>query len=244
MSYIKATGPTLYIRPISINELDVIRECVADWRADGVTLSEKETKVEVLNWVKQMKWALEETTYLKRKDESGHYILDIQNSEEWRSQGIKSVDGNGLTDPNTRISWVEGIFLRSDDTCVGINKAYWKDQDFQLEMTAMHPDYRGQGIWDEATKIGLKSLFIALPNVRSLTTWVPVEKRNTAGDQLATIAEETTDSTVTLADRIDEVTYDKRVITREQFLAWYNLPEQENLRNLYHKLEVIEEDLF
>ena len=47
MPYIKATGPNLYIRPISINELDAIRECVADWRADGVTLPEKEAKLEV-----------------------------------------------------------------------------------------------------------------------------------------------------------------------------------------------------
>lgn len=244
MPYIKATGPNLYIRPISINELDAIRECVADWRADGVTLSEKEAKLEVLSWVKQMKWALEETPYLKRKDESGNYILDIQSSEEWRAQGVKSVDGNGLTDLHTRVTWVEGIFLRSDDTCVGVTKGYWREQDFEHEMTAMHPDYRGQGIWEEADKVGLKTLFVALPNANSITTWVPIEKRNTTGAILVSDDIESNDSRVTLADRIDEVTYDKRVITREQFLAWYNLPEQESLRNLYHKLEVIEEDLF
>lgn len=243
MPYIKATGPNLYIRPISINEIDAVRECVADWRADGVTLPENQAKADILNWIQQMKWLNEKTPYLKRKDESGNYLLDIPDSGVWESEGVEGLDTD-ISEAETRIMWAEGIFLRSNDTCVGVTKGAFSHRKYFHSMTALHPSYRGQGIWEEADKIGLKTLFVALPNVESITTWVPVERKNTTGAILASDAVESSDSQITLADRIDEVTYDKRVVTREQFLAWYNLSEQENLRNLYHKLEVVEEDLF
>ena len=48
----------------------------------------------------------------------------------------------------------------------------------------------------------------------------------------------------TLTDRIDPTTYRNRTLTREAFLAWFNDPAQESVRNTPFEIELIHEDLF
>ena len=48
----------------------------------------------------------------------------------------------------------------------------------------------------------------------------------------------------TLTDRIDPITYRTRTITKEAFLAWWNDPAQEAVRNTPFETELIHENLF
>ena len=226
MLYAKTTGPNVYIRVITINELDAIRDAVSDWRADGTQTPEKQARQNVLEWVERMQWVHKETELYSHLDENGE--RDFKLAEDSPDMSY----------------WHEGIFLNSDDTCVGIVNGKFLDRVYYHYVTAIRPAWRGTGIYEEADALGSKTLFLTIPNLKHMVVRIPVGKENTSGTVMSQEDLGNTDGTIELADRIDPVTYHNRIITKEDFIAWYNLPEQETLRNTYYKYEIIEGDLF
>ena len=38
----KQTFPTIYLKPMTVNEKEAVRDAISDWRADGVEMTDDE----------------------------------------------------------------------------------------------------------------------------------------------------------------------------------------------------------
>jgi len=215
MGYAKPTGERLYIKYIKLEDKDLIKDALSDWRADGVTETDYEFTLRIKKWVDQNGRMLDDSEDV---DEDDFDVSKVLNRDCW---------------------WTEGIYLKSDDTLVGFTRGKFSGKDYYHYITAIRPSYRGNGYFEEAGAIGNKTLFIKYSLVDRIIAMIPIDQLNQANAQSSLDALGVDAERETLTDRIAPITYQRRVITKEQYIEWYNKDEQKSLRDAYFSLEEV-----
>ena len=214
MGYAKPTSERLYFKFIEIKDKDAIKDALSDWRADGVTESDYEFDLRIKKW-------LDQNTLM-------------------RSEGVAEEDDMKLENVMRRDCWwTEGIYLRSDDTCIGFTRGKFSGNCYYHYVTAIRPSYRGSGYFGECNLMGNKILFTTYTHIEKQISMIPVDELNKDNSYASLDALGTDDVRETRTDRIAPTTYQKKIITRDQFMEWYNKDEQKPLRDAYYKYEII-----
>lgn len=215
MGYAVPTGERLYTRFIKLEDKDAIKDALTDWRADGVMESDYEFTLRIQQWIDQNARMLDDSEDV---DEDNFDISKVLNRDCW---------------------WTEGIYLKSDNTLVGFVRGKFSGRDYYHYITAIRPSYRDNGYFEEAGEIGNKTLFIQYSLVNRIIAMVPIDQLNQANSHTSLDALGVDAERETLTDRIAPTTYQKRIITKEQYVEWYNKDEQKSLRDKYYNLEVV-----
>jgi len=214
MGYAKPTSERLYFKFIEIEDKDAIKDALSDWRADGVTESDYEFDLRIKKW-------LDQNTLM-------------------RSEGVAEEDDMKLENVMRRDCWwTEGIYLRSDDTCIGFTRGKFSGNCYYHYVTAIRPSYRGSGYFGECNLMGNKILFTTYTHIEKQISMIPVDELNKENSYASLDALGTDDVRETRTDRIAPTTYQKKIITRDQFMEWYNKDEQKPLRDAYYNYEII-----
>ena len=53
MAYAKQTFPTIYLKPMTLNEKEAVRDAISDWRADGVQMTDDDATTLIYQWCEQ-----------------------------------------------------------------------------------------------------------------------------------------------------------------------------------------------
>ena len=215
MGYVVPTGERLYTRFIKLEDKDAIKDALSDWRADGVVESDYEFTLRIQQWIAQNERMLDDSEDVDTDDFDASKIL---NRDCW---------------------WTEGIYLRSDDTCIGFVRGHFLERDYYHYVTAIRPAYRDNGYFEEAGEIGNKTLFIQYSLVNRLITMIPIDQLNQTNSHSSLDALGSSTERETITDRIAPTTYQRKIVTREQYVEWYNKDEQKAIRDKYYNLEVV-----
>ena len=227
MKYSKQTFPTIYIKYMTLNEKDAVLDALSDWRADGVQMTDDEATTLFYQWCEQMKapWA----EYTKSLGTENEYMVEPDPDQPFGT------------------SWAyDCIFRKSDDVCIGFQIGKFIGTRFHHSMTCIRPAYRNQGYYTELGEQGLKTLFIALKNVETFTSNVPV-KAGTLPSAIYDLYNGDTDwsagllRTQTLLDRIDPVEYQLYEIKKEDWLEWLDLPKNAAIKAATFSYEILDE---
>ena len=225
MIYAKISTTNVYHRPLTINELDAVKDALTDWRADGIMEDDDEFELRIKKWAEQNRYIhnVDTNAVFYNPESELYYTWNDNHNKTW---------------------WTEGIFLKSDDTCIGFTRGKFVDRYYRHHVTAFRPAYRKQGYYAESDLLGCRSIF-EIKGIEKEVVMIPTEYLNTNGSIISasTLLGDDEDD-VTLTDRIDPVTYRTRTITKEAFLAWFNDPAQEAVRNTPFEIELIHENLF
>ena len=214
MGYAKPTSERLYFKFIEIEDKDALKDDLSDWRADGVTESDEEFTLRVKKWLKQ--------------------------NERIRDEGVEEEDDLDMSRVlNRDCWWTEGIYLRSDDTCIGFTRGKFSGKAYYHYVTAIRPSYRGNGYFGECNLMGNKILFTTYTHIEKQISMIPVDELNKENSYASLDALGVDEERETKTDRIAPITYQRRIITRDQFLNWYNQDEQQPLRDAYYNYEII-----
>ena len=214
MGYAKPTSERLYFKFIEIEDKDALKDALSDWRADGVTESDEEFTLRIKKWLKQ--------------------------NERMRDEGVEEEDDLDMSRVlNRDCWWTEGIYLRSDDTCIGFTRGKFSGKAYYHYVTVIRPSYRGNGYFGECNLMGNKILFTTYTHIEKQISMIPVDELNKENSYASLDALGTDDVQETRTDRIAPTTYQKKIITRDQFMEWYNKDEQKPLRDAYYKYEII-----
>ena len=57
MIYAKLSSTNIYHRPLTMNELDAVKDALTDWRADGIMEADDEFELRIKKWVEQNRTA-------------------------------------------------------------------------------------------------------------------------------------------------------------------------------------------
>ena len=214
MGYAKPTSERLYFKFIEIEDKDALKDALSDWRADGVTESDYEFDLRIKKWLEQNKLM--------------------------RSEGVAEEDDLKVENVMRRDCWwTEGIYLRSDDTCIGFTRGKFSGNCYYHYVTAIRPSYRGSGYFGECNLMGNKVLFTTYTHIEKQISMIPDDQLNKENSYASLDTLGTDDEKETRTDRIAPTTYQKRIITRDQFIEWYNKDEQKPLRDAYYNYEII-----
>ena len=214
MGYGKPTSERLYLKFIKIEDKDALKDALSDWRADGVTESDEEFTLRIKKWLKQ--------------------------NERMRDEGVEEEDDLDMSKVlNRDCWWTEGIYLRSDDTCIGFTRGKFSGKAYYHYVTVIRPSYRGNGYFGECNLMGNKILFTTYTHIEKQISMIPVDELNKENSYASLDALGVDEERETKTDRITPITYQRRIITRDQFLDWYNQDEQQPLRDAYYNYEII-----
>ena len=225
MIYAKISSTNVYHRPLTINELDAVKDALTDWRADGIMEADDEFELRIKKWVEQNRYIhnVDTNAVFYNPESELYYTWNNNHNKTW---------------------WTEGIFLKSDNTCIGFTRGKFVNRCYRHHVTAFRPAYRKKGYYAESDLLGARSIF-EIKGIEKEIVMIPTEYLNTNGSIISAstlLGEDEED--VTLTDRIDPITYRTRIITKEAFLTWFNDPAQESVRNTPFEIELIHEDLF
>lgn len=225
MIYAKISSTNVYHRPLTINELDAVKDALTDWRADGIMEADDEFELRIKKWVEQNRYIhnVDTNAVFYNPESELYYTWNNNHNKTW---------------------WTEGIFLKSDNTCIGFTRGKFVNRCYRHHVTAFRPAYRKKGYYAESDLLGARSIF-EIKGIEKEIVMIPTEYLNTNGSIISAstlLGEDEED--VTLTDRIDPITYRTRIITKEDFLTWFNDPAQESVRNTPFEIELIHEDLF
>ena len=214
MGYAKPTSERLYFKFIEIEDKDALKDALSDWRADGVTESDEEFTLRIKKWLKQ--------------------------NERMRDEGVEEEDDLDMSRVlNRDCWWTEGIYLRSDDTCIGFTRGKFSGKAYYHYVTVIRPSYRGKGYFGECNLMGNKILFTTYTHIEKQISMIPVDELNKENSYASLDALGVDEERETKTDRIAPITYQRRIITRDQFMEWYNKDEQKPLRDAYYNYEII-----
>ena len=214
MGYGQPTSERLYTRFIKLEDKDAMKDALSDWRADGVTESDYEFTLRIKKWLKQ--------------------------NERMRDEGVEEEDNMDITKVMNRDCWyTDGIYLRSDDTCIGFTRGKFSGNCYYHYVTAIRPSYRGNGYFGECSLLGNKVLFTTYTHIEKQIAMIPDDQLNKDNSYASLDALGDDAERETLTDRIAPTTYQRRVFTRDQFMEWYNKDEQKSLRDAYYNYEII-----
>jgi len=217
----KVTGPTTYVKPLTINEKEAVRDAISDWRDDGVQMVDAEADLIIQHWVDQMTEG-RDAYFANMGGENEHHIED--GKATW---------------------WYECIFLKSDDTCIGVNVGRFDGLHYIHSFIAIRPAYRNQGYQKEVSEFTIKTLFTVIQNCESCKVSIPTDGGNLNSDQIALWKTDsswnnTTGKTKTLLDRVKPVEYQYMTITKAEYLTWLNLPANAAIKNGTFSYEIID----
>ena len=226
MAYMKQTFPTVYIKPMTVNEKEAVRDAISDWRADGVEMTDDEATTLIHQWCEQMKTA--DATFLAALGGENEYMVEPDAEQPLGT------------------SWrYDCIFRNSDNVCIGFQIGKFIGTRFHHSMTCIRPAYRNQGYYSELGDQGLKTLFIGLKNVETFTSNVPTAA-GTLPSSIYDLYNGDTDwsagllRTQTLLDRIDPVEYQLYEVKKADWLVWLDLPKNSAIKAatfLYEKID-------
>ena len=224
MIYAKLSSANIYHRPLTMNELDAVKDALTDWRADGIMEEDDEFELRIRKWVEQNRLIhnVDYNAIFYNPESEFYYTWNDSYNKTW---------------------WNDGIFLKSDDTCIGFTRGKFLDRCYRHYVSAFRPAYRKQGYYAESDLLGTRSIF-NIKGIEKEEVMIPTQYLNTTGSVMSSTSLGDDDGEVTLTDRIDPTTYRNRTLTREAFLAWFNDPAQESVRNTPFEIELIHEDLF
>ena len=214
MGYGKPTSERLYFKFIEIEDKDALKDALSDWRADGVTESDHEFTLRIKKWLKQ--------------------------NERMRDEGVEEEDDMDVSKVMNRDCWwTEGIYLRSDDTCIGFTRGKFSGNCYYHYVTAIRPSYRGSGYFGECNLMGNKILFTTYTHIEKQIAMIPDDQLNKENSYASLDALGVDEERETKTDRIAPITYQRRILTRDQFMEWYNKDEQKPLRDAHYNYEII-----
>ena len=202
-------GENIYKTHIRKEDKQAIIDATSDWRADG-QMDLEEFEYVFPRWLEQNEEILDHT-----EAQTG------QQGTDWWDE--EPVWGKSMT---------EGIYLKSDDTCIGFERCRILEWSMSNEITALVPSARENGYYIENSSLGLKTLFETF-GCRSIITQTPTSV-NTSKQPYKDI---TPTKVETRLDRITPVEYRETILTREWYTQWINEPEQSTLKNIpytYH----------
>ena len=154
MAYAKQTFPTIYLKPMTLNEKEAVRDAISDWRADGVQMTDDDATTLIYQWCEQMK--APHVAYFAEMGGENEYMVEADPEQPFGT------------------SWAyDCIFRNSDDVCIGFQIGKFIGTRFHHSMTCIRPAYRNQGYYSELGDQGLKTLFITMKNVETFTSNVP-----------------------------------------------------------------------
>ena len=181
MGYAKPTSERLYFKFIEIEDKDALKDALSDWRADGVTESDEEFTLRIKKWLKQ--------------------------NERMRDEGVEEEDDLDVSKVMNRDCWwTEGIYLRSDDTCIGFTRGKFSGNSYYHYVTAIRPSYRGSGYFGECNLMGNKILFTTYTHIEKQISMIPVDELNKENSYASLDALGTDDVRETRTDRIAPTT--------------------------------------
>ena len=143
MAYAKQTFPTIYLKPMTLNEKEAVRDAISDWRADGVQMTDDDATTLIYQWCEQMK--APHVAYFAEMGGENEYMVEADPEQPFGT------------------SWAyDCIFRNSDDVCIGFQIGKFIGTRFHHSMTCIRPAYRNQGYYSELGDQGLKTLFITM----------------------------------------------------------------------------------
>jgi len=225
MAYMKQTFPTIYLKPMTVNEKEVVRDAISDWRADGVEMTDDEATTLIHQWCEQMKTS--DATFRAALGGENEYMVEPDPEQ-----------------PLGRAWSYDSIFRNSDDVCIGFQVGKFIGTRYHHSMTCIRPAYRNQGYYTEAAEQGLKTLFLGLKNVETFTCNMPV-KAGTLSSKIYDLYNTDTDwsagllKTQTLLDRIDPVEYQLYEVRKADWLAWLDLSKNAAVKAATFSFELI-----
>ena len=87
--------------------------------------------------------------------------------------------------------------------------------------------------------MGNKIPFTTYTHIEKQISMIPVDELNKENSYASLDALGVDEERETKTDRIAPITYQRRIITRDQFMDWYNKDEQKPLRDAYYNYEII-----
>jgi len=200
MTHARATGNRIYTKIPTVADKAAFLDAMSDWRPDGVTPEDQELE-----------------DYFTQVTEQSAYALARLESQKSDPSYSFEADYKG---------WIyEAIYLKSDDTFIGISIGKMTYGTFYHQTVMFRPAYRGQGYASEYTILGYKTLFEGMSGCDEVYTRRPASP-STELQSISTMYDGTDiKNTLTLLDRIDPVEYHELVLTKEQWATWINLPE-------------------
>ena len=227
MATTKITFPTIYLKPMTVNEKEAVRDAISDWRADGVEMTDDEATTLIHQWCEQMKKPQE--AYFSAMGTENEFMVDPDTANEFGT------------------SWAyDCIFRNSDDVCIGFQVGKFIGTRYHHSMTCIRPAYRNQGYYSELGDQGLKTLFIGLKNVETFTSNVPTAA-GTLPSSIYDLYNGDTDwsagllRTQTLLDRIDPIEYQLYEVKKSDWLTWLDLPKNAALKAATFSYEKIDD---
>ena len=223
----RAIGTTIYERPLVVEaDMEILDRALVDWYAYAWLLTD-------------------ELTMLKNKWFKNNLYVDgisktkEQATTEFRAEGTLS---------NNFYHSVNGMFLISNNTCVGVSKGYVENLHYVNELVAIDPAHRGQGYLSESTIMGQKTLF-QIYGFKSTSSKFPINLPSEtpenatlvasleAGNHQMSKGDYTEVEQVNDAGRSVPLQYSISKMTKEEWEVWINLPENAAKKNASYTWE-------
>ena len=199
----RVIGEHIYKKLIEEEDKQAIIDATEDWRADKAMNLESFESI-FPRWLKHNQIIKD---YLSKQTEE-------PGTDWWFEEPCW---GKTLT---------EGIYLKSNDKCIGFERSRIIEGSFVSIVAALIPAEREKGYYIENSAVGLKTLFERL-GCLSFISKTPTSV-NTSKQPYKDI---TTISVETKLDRVEPVEYRETILTREWYTEWINAPEQSTLKN-------------
>ena len=132
----RVEGENIYKTHLEEKDKQAVIDATSDWRADG-EMDLEEFELVFPTW-------LEQNQFIKNHTDKQ---TEQQGTDWWYEEPCW---GKMIT---------EGIYLKSDDSCIGFERATILEWSFVNEITALVPSAREKGYYIENSALGLKTLF-------------------------------------------------------------------------------------
>jgi hypothetical protein len=200
----RIVGEHIYKKLIEEEDKQAIIDATSDWRADGAM--NLESFEYVFPWWLEHNQSIKD--YLSKQTEA-------PGTDWWFEEPCW---GKMLT---------EGIYLKSNDKCIGFERLRIIEGSYVSIVAALIPAERGKGYYIEHSAIGLKSIF-ETRGCLSLISKTPTSMVSSKQPY----KDITPISVDTKLDRVEPVEYRETVLTREWYTQWINKPEQSTIKNV------------
>ena len=215
------SNDNIYAQPIINRESDKenIIQARADWRADGVVPTEEFNDV-FLRWVDDM-------------DLFWKQLGMTENTKAEAARVGAPKETNDVTDRGTYSTpfYTTHLFYeKSTDDFIGFARGWHNSTDLQQIVTCIHPDKRGNKYMSDFSIIGGKAWFLYAGG-ETMTHLTP------KGRAAYYVENPNIETHKTADDRIDPVDYIQTVITKQQYIAHMNKPENQADRDANFTIE-------
>ncbi len=215
------SNDNIYVQPIINRESDKenIIQARADWRADGVVPREEFNDV-FLRWGADMDFFWKELGMTENTKAEATRV-----GAPTETNSVASRDMYSTLFYNTHL-----FYEKSTDDFIGFARGLHSGKDLQQIVTCIHPDKRGNKYMSDYSIVGGKAWFL-YGGGETMTHLTP------KGQTAYYVENPDIETHLTAEDRIDPVDYIKTVITKEQYIAHMNKPENQADRDANFTIE-------